>query len=343
MKTTPQYMTDKPLVVFGATGMLASQLVFMACLERFTPYLILHGANLDRLQGLRAEVLESGFAGINVEITTSAEEACARGGYIFYSRSVRSGVKTREAMLLDNAPAAVETAQALAKVSDKVERVVVVTNPSDVIALTLLVHSQLSSDKVCALSALDTMRYHVALRSELPPMLQNATLEGVYTLGSHDMAMAVMRDTVRVDGMGIDELIARGDLTEEQYALIKHRVINGGRIIIKQRGHTAYQSPAYLGYKILKATDSKPFTLPTSRYHNSQEFAHCFFSLPTQITTQEIKHLPLLYSARDREALQKAYESVQNLRDILIQEDYLPPISTWRSELQLLSPSDLIR
>ncbi|MDO4695260.1 hypothetical protein [Porphyromonas sp.] len=327
------FRTQSPLVVFGATGLLGSQLVFMACMDRFSPHLILHGSHLPRLEGLMAEIVEAGFPDIQITITTDTEEACRHGGYFFYSRSVQSGKQTREEMLLDNMPAAKETGLALKGVKDSVKRVVCVSNPSDIIGLALLVHSGLEVEKVCSISALDTSRYRRALRDVL--RVRDEDLSGVYTLGSHDMSMAVMRDTVLIGGKSIDQHIEDGLMTEENWEDIRHRVINGGRMIIKRRGHTAYQSPAYLGYRMLIATDDAPFTYPSSCYHNSTLFPHCFMSLPTCIDDGGCHHLPLSYSSRDVEALSNSYKSISLLRDIAIEHGYLSPLDMWEDRLQI--------
>lgn len=338
---TQTFKTQKPLVVFGATGLLGSQFVFMACADRFSPHVILHGSHLPRLEGLRDEILEAGWGGIEVSITTDTHEACRRGGYIFYSRSVQSGKQTREEMLLDNAPTAKETGLAIRRAQEPVHRVVCVSNPSDIIGLTLLVHSGLAPEKVFSISALDTTRYIRAMREILH--LDEDDMSGVYTLGSHDMSMAVMRDTVRLKGEDIDGRIARGMMTEEEWAEIHDRVVNGGRMIIKRRGHTAYQSPAYLGYRMMMASDEEPFTYPSARYHNSDLFGHCFFSLPTRIDSNGCQHLPLAYSDRDLEALKRSYLSISNLRDIAIGEGHLPSPDQWDKVLQERTDALILR
>ena len=316
------FKTDQPLVVFGATGLLGSQLIFMACADRFSPHLILHGSHLPRLEGLKAEILEAGFEGIEVTITTDTDEACKRGGYLFYSRSVQSGKQTREEMLLDNAPTAKETGLAIRKAPNPILRVICVSNPSDIIGLTLLIHSGLSPEQVFSISALDTTRYIRAMKEVLG--VRREDMSGVYTLGSHDMSMAVMRDTVRIKGKAIDEYISEGSMTEEDWAEIQNRVINGGRMVIKKRGHTAYQSPAYLGYQMLLASDESVFTYPSARYHNSELFPHCFLSLPTIIDSSGCHHEPAYYTDRDINALRQSYRSIRSLRDIAIEHGYLP-------------------
>ena len=326
------FKTDRPLIVFGATGLLGSQLVFMACADRFSPHLILHGSHLPRLEGLKAEILEAGFDGIEVTITTDTDEACRQGGYLFYSRSVQSGKQTREEMLLDNAPTAKETGLAIRKAPNSIHRVVCVSNPSDIIGLTLLIHSGLAPEQVFSISALDTTRYIRAIKEVLG--IEREDMSGVYTLGSHDMSMAVMRDTVRIKGRSIDKCISEGLMTEEDWYEIQNRVVNGGRMVIKKRGHTAYQSPAYLGYQMLLASDEAVFSYPSARYHNSSLFPHCFLSLPTIIDSKGCHHQRQSYTDRDIEALKCSYQSIRTLRDIAIEHGHLPNTALWEQKLQ---------
>lgn len=326
------FRTDLPLIVFGATGLLGSQLVFMACADRFSPHIILHGSHLPRLEGLRVEILEAGFEDIEVTITTDTDEACKRGGYLFYSRSVQSGKLTREEMLLDNAPTAKETGLAIRNAPSPILRIVCASNPSDIIGLSLLIHSGLAPEQVFSISALDTTRYIRAIKEVLG--VEREDMSGVYTLGSHDTSMAVMRDTVHIKGKSIDECISEGIMTEDDWNEIQNRVVNGGRMVIKQRGHTAYQSPAYLGYQMLLASDDMVFSYPSSRYHNSELFPHCFLSLPTIIDNKGCHHQPLYYTERDIEALRLSYQSIRTLMDIATGHGYLPKIDQWDEKLQ---------
>lgn len=326
------YFTECPLVVIGATGRLSSELVFYALLQRFSRRLVLCGGSEERLQGLRDEIEESSFGdewgSLEIHTTLSMEEAVSEGGYLLFAKSVQSSPTTREAMLLSNAPFAVECGRALSAVRDKVERVVCVSNPSDLMGLTLLVHSGLSPERVMSLSSLDTERFRRTLvrRLGVPPRV----LSDVYTLGSHDGAMAPMLDRVRVNGASLSEM---GISSEEEVELVR-AVRYGGISIYKQRGQTAYQSPAVHVLRMLMATDNDPFELPTARYHHSRRYPHTFGSLLTKIDGQGCHHLPTKLTARDGAALDGAFASIERMKQQLIKGGYLPDPSEWACLLQ---------
>lgn len=323
------FHTQEPLVVFGATGMLGSELVYYSVISRFSPHLVLCGSNEDRLKGLKDELEESNIEGVKITTTTSVPEACAYGGYLFFSRSIRAKAQSREEMLADNAPMAVETARAIAPVRNRVKRLVCVSNPSDLIGLVLLVHSGLPADRVMSLSALDTLRLRRALFRRFG---DEVCLKDALTLGSHDNSMATFLHTLRVNNQSLDEI----GYKDEDYKALHKEVRNSGLRIYKLRGHTAYQSPALVSLQMLLANDDSPFTLPTARYHHSERYPYVFGALPTIIDDSGCKHLPLPFTTddRDMEGLDRAFQSIAKQRDWLIDQQILPPTESWQDELQ---------
>lgn len=322
-----EYFSEKPLVVFGATGKLGSELTFYAALARFSRCIVLHGGDEDRLRGVKDELEESDLGDLDIRITTSVDEALSEGGYVFFSRSTRAKLQSRESMLLGNAPLARELGEAVKRCPSSIERVVCVSNPSDLMGMMILVHSGLRPEQVMSLSGLDTMRFRRALSRRLGiPM---SRLESALTLGSHDMKMAPMIDLTQVDGRRLSEI-----LSEEEQEDIIREVMYAGTTIYKYRGHTAYQSPAALSLKILMATQEEPFVLPTSRYHHSDRYPYSFGALPTIIDDNGCRHGDLVSSQKDIERLDLAFSSIAKMRDKLIEEGFLPPVEQWREELQ---------
>lgn len=322
------FHTDKPLVVFGGTGLLGSQLLFFACLQRFTPTIVIHSSSITRAEGVRDELEEAFPPLFNVITTDSVEEACSYGGYIFFSKSIRAEKQTREEMLLENAPYAQEVGIALATYRDKIERVVNVSNPSDLMGLIILVHSGLAPERVMSLSALDTTRLRRTLRRRL--RLPHTLMPDVLTLGSHDTQMAPMLSFAKIEGK---PLSAWGIEADEHGAIIQE-VRRAGIGIYKSRGHTAYQSPALLSLEMLMADDIHPFLLPTARYHHSHRYPYSFAALPTIIDSSGCYHTPFSSDTKDLTLLDDAFSSIAFQRDVLIQRGYLPPTDTWQDELQ---------
>lgn len=312
-------MPQKRLIIFGATGMLGSELAFYAAIlarERGVQLrLVLHSSDMIRLQGLRAELRQSNFSTLEIDCTTSLEEAVASGGDIFFARSTRAKLQSRESMLLGNAPLAQELGRAIREVGREVQRVVCVSNPSDLMGLIIYKESGLPPEQVMSLSALDTMRYRCALWDR---GIVADDPEMVLTLGSHDMQMAPMIDLVRVGGKPLREVIGA-----EKVAEIQKEVIYAGTTIYRQRGHTAWQSPASLSLDMLWADDQHPFLLPTARYHHSRRYPDTFISLPTRIDSSGCHHLEVELSEADQAALDAAYASIRGMQEILAKEGYL--------------------
>lgn len=318
------FFTHHPLVIFGATGRLASEMVFYALLKRFSNHLVLCGSSIDRLQGLKDEIEESGFGDIQIELTLSIQEAVSYGGYILYAKSVPGGAMSREDMLLHNAPFAREAGLAMADVKNKIMRVVCVSNPSDLMGLMLLVHSGLRPEQVMSLSSLDTERFRRSLKRRFA--LRECDLDSVYTLGSHDMLMAPMLDMARVKG-------ERFHLSMDEQEAIIRDVRRAGIRIYKKRGQTAYQSPAVHCLRLLMATDDSPFELPTARYHHSRRYPFTFGSLITRVDSSGCHHLPCCSSQEDMERLDGAFDSIRMMRNRLIEDGFLPAVEEWRKEL----------
>lgn len=325
--TLPQ-KSHLPLVVFGASGMLASQLVFLAEVDEWPSQIILHGSTMSRLQGVAEEMLDAGLT-IPLVLVTDFEEAISYGGNVLYATSVQSRAQTREAMLLQNAPTASRVGKLMSKYKSLIKRVVCVSNPSDLIGLTLLVNSGLPASAVMSLSALDTIRYrkHLSRYLDIPvEQIRNA-----WTLGSHDQSMAVMRDIVEINGTPLVDVLQQKNIAFEQIA---KDVVFGGAQIIKLRGHTAYQSPAWLCYQMLRATDARAFTLPTARYINTPQCPHSYLSLPAVVGSGGCQHWSVRLSEWDRAAFNRSYSSVKGQMETLIKEGILPPITKWPEELR---------
>lgn len=325
------YFTDRPLVVLGATGRLASELVFYALQHHFSRHLVLCGGDIKRLKGLRDEIEESGFGDITIDLTLSISDAISYGGFVLYAKSVPAGAKNREEMLLQNAPFALEAGKAMAEVKHAIERVVCVSNPSDLMGLMLLVHSGLDPEKVMSLSSLDTERLRRALKRRLG--VKEDDLSTTWTLGSHDNQMAPMLGLVRVKGQPLT-------LSKQEREQIILEVRRAGIAIYKQRGQTAYQSPAVHALRLLMATDEQPFEVPTARYHHTEQYAYTFGALPTRVDSNGCHHLPFNCGGDDLQLLDAAFASIASMRDRLIAEGYLPRVEEWGDILQERSVTD---
>ena len=133
---------------------------------------------------------------------------------------------------------------------------VVIFNPADVTALTALIHSGLKPNQLTSLAALDSTRLQQQLAQEFG--VQQDKVTDAYTYGGHGEQMAVFASKAKIDGKPLCEL----PLSAERWAEIKHMTTQGGSNIIKLRGRSSFQSPAYQAVKMIGRR-----TLHRSRRH----------------------------------------------------------------------------
>ena len=82
------------------------------------------------------------------------------------------------------------------------------------------------------------------------------------------------------------------------------------------------------------AVDERPFERPSARYHNSDLYPYTYGSLPTRIDSKGCQHQPFCSSTEDLKRLNGSFESINEMRDILITEGYLPEPKQWNEQLQ---------
>jgi Malate/lactate dehydrogenases len=154
---------------------------------------------------------------------------------------------TREDLLKGNCEIAANLGDNIRKYCPEVKHVMIIFNPADVTALTVLIHSGLRPCRVSSLAALDSTRLQTNLAKEFG--VRQSDVENAYTYGGHGESMAVFMSKATICGTPI----ARMGLTKERIAAIKQETIQGGAEIIKLRGRSSIQSPAYLSIKAIEA------------------------------------------------------------------------------------------
>lgn len=187
---------------------------------------------------------------------------------------------TREDLLKGNCKIAAEFGDNIKKYCPEVEHVVVIFNPADVTALTALIHSGLKPNQLTSLAALDSTRLQQALALEFG--VQQDKVTGAHTYGGHGEQMAVFASQVKVDGKPLAEM----GLSDERWEEIKHHTVQGGSNIIKLRGRSSFQSPAYNAVKMIEAAmGGEKFTLPAGCYvnHDKLGFKNVMMAMPTTI------------------------------------------------------------
>ncbi len=324
------YLTNEKLLIVGAGGMIGSNMAQSALMLGLTPNICLYDIFEPGVHGVADEMAHCAFPGANITWTTDPETAFMGAKYIVSSGGApRKEGMTREDLLKGNCRIAAEFGDYIKKYCPDVKHVVVIFNPADVTALTALIHSGLKPSQMTSLAALDSTRLQQALAQEFG--VQQDKVTGAHTYGGHGEQMAVFASKVKVDGKPLSEM----NLSAERFAQIKHDTIQGGSRIIKLRGRSSFQSPAYCAIKMIAAAmGGEPFTLPAGCYVNCDKcgYKNVMMAMPTTIDAQGVHFDAPQGTAEEMAALQTSYEHLQNMRDEIISLGIVPPVAEWKSE-----------
>ena len=155
-----------------------------------------------------------------------------------------------------------------------------------------------------------------------------SSVTGAHTYGGHGEQMAVFASQVKVDGKPLSEM----GLSAERMAEIKQNTIQGGSAIIKLRGRSSFQSPAYCSVKMIEAAmGGAPFTLPAGTYVNCEQFKNVFMAMPTTIDKSGVHFVQPKGTEEELAALQASYEHLCKMRQEIIDLGIVPPVSEWKS------------
>ena len=321
-----KYLTNEKLVIVGAGGMIGSNMAQSALMLGLTPNLCLYDIYEPGLKGVLAEIDHCAFEGANVTATIDPKEAFTGAKYIISSGGApRKEGMTREDLLKGNCQIAAEFGDNIRKYCPDVKHVVVIFNPADVTALTALIHSGLKPEQLTSLAALDSTRLQEALANEFG--VQQSKVTGAYTYGGHGEAMAVFASQAKIDGKPFAEC----GLSAEKWEQIKHDTIQGGSNIIKLRGRSSFQSPAYNAVKMIEAAmGGAPFTWPAGCYVNNAVFQNVMMAMPSVIDKKGVHFSAPKGTAEEMSALKASYEHLCKMRDEIISLGIVPPVSEWK-------------
>ena len=321
------YLTDEKLVIVGAGGMIGSNMVQSVLMLGLTPNICLYDIYEPGVHGVYDEMCHCGFPGANLSYTVDPEVAFTGAKYIISSGGApRKEGMTREDLLKGNCQIAADFGENIKKNCPDVKHVVVIFNPADVTALTALIHSGLKPNQLTSLAALDSTRLQQQLAQEFG--VQQDKVANAYTYGGHGEQMAVFASKATVDGKALSEL----PLSEERWAEIKHMTIQGGSNIIKLRGRSSFQSPAYQAVKMIEgAMGGEPFTWPAGCYVNCEKcgFKNVMMAMPTVIDKDGVHFTAPEGTAEEMDALKASYAHLQKMRDEIISLGIIPAVEDW--------------
>ncbi len=321
------FLTNEKLVIVGAGGMIGSNMVQSVLMLGLTPNICLYDIFEPGVHGVADEMAHCAFPGANITWTVDPKTAFTGAKYIISSGGApRKEGMTREDLLKGNCQIAAQFGDYIKEYCPDVKHVVVIFNPADVTALTALIHSGLKPNQLTSLAALDSTRLQQQLALEFG--VQQDKVTGAHTYGGHGEQMAVFASKVKVDGKPLADL----PLSAERWAEIKHNTIQGGSNIIKLRGRSSFQSPAYQAVKMIEgAMGGEPFTLPAGCYVNNDKlgYKNVMMAMPTTIDKDGVHFTEPEGTADEMAALQASYEHLQKMRDELVTLGIIPAIKDW--------------
>jgi len=320
-----KFLTNEKLTIVGAGGMIGSNMVQSALMLGLTPNICLYDIYEPGVKGVLAEIDHCAFEGANVTATIDPAEAFTGAKYIISSGGApRKEGMTREDLLKGNCQIAAEFGDNIRKYCPDVKHVVVIFNPADVTALTALIHSGLKPNQLTSLAALDSTRLQEALAQEFG--VQQCKVTGAHTYGGHGEAMAVFASQVKIDGKPLSEM----GLSAERWADIKQRTVQGGSNIIKLRGRSSFQSPAYQAVKMIEAAMGGPeFTWPAGCYVNNAVFKNVMMAMPTVIDKKGVRFVAPKGTAEEMADLKASYEHLCKMRDEIVSLGIVPAVEDW--------------
>ena len=143
--------------------------------------------------------------------------------------------------------------------------------------------------------------------------------------------MAVFASKVKIDGKPLSEL----NLSAERWAEIKHDTIQGGARIIKLRGRSSFQNPAYNAVKMIEAAmGGEKFTLPAGCYVNDDRlgFKNVMMAMPTTIDATGVHYELPTGTNEEMASLKASYEHLCKMREEIISLGIIPAIKEWKND-----------
>ena len=324
-----EFLTDEKLVIVGAAGMIGSNMAQTAAMLGLTPNICLYDVYEPGLAGVTEEMRHCGFEDVNFTYTTDVKEAFKDAKYIISSGGApRKEGMTREDLLKGNATVAEQLGKDIKAYCPDVKHVVIIFNPADITGLVTLIWSGLKPSQVSTLAALDSIR----LQSELAKHFGVAQSEvtGCRTYGGHGEAMAVFASTAKVQGTPLLDLIGTPKLSTEKWAEIKQKTVQGGSNIIKLRGRSSFQSPAYVSVKMIEAAmGGDEFAWPAGRYVSFAGLDHIMMAMEVSITERGSAYEEVIGTPEEMAELKKSYDHLVKMREEVIALGVLPPVEKW--------------
>ena len=320
-------LTNDKLVIVGAAGMIGSNMVQSALMMGLTTDICLY--DVFSPEGVAEEMRQSGFGDVKITATTDAKEAFTNAKYIISSGGApRKEGMTREDLLAGNCKIAEELGMNIKQYCPNVKHVIIIFNPADLTGLVTLLYSGLKPNQVTTLAALDTTRLQSALAKKFNVMRSEIT--GCATYGGHGEQMAVFGSHVEIAGRKLTDIIGTPEFTNEEWQQMKEDVTKGGAQIIKLRGRSSFQSPAYLSVEMIRSVmGGEKFRFPVGTYVSNEKYDHIMMAMDTVLDENGATYKVPQGTPEENAKLDASYEHLCHMRDELVDLGIVPPISEW--------------
>lgn len=324
------FLTNDKLVIIGAGGMIGSNMAQTAAMMRLTPNICLYDPYLPGLEGVAEEIRHCGFQGLNMTFTDNFEEALKGAKYIVSSGGApRKDGMTREDLLKGNSEIAADLGEHIKRLCPDVKHVVIIFNPADITGLVTMLHAGIDPRRVTTLAALDSTR----LQSELAKHFGVAQSEvtGARTFGGHGEQMAVFASNAKIAGKPLKDYMGTDKLTKEQWEEIRTKTTKGGANIIKLRGRSSFQSPAYCSIEMIAAAmGGAEFPWPAGTFVNNDKFQNIMMAMDTKIGKDGIVTYNMPEGIPEEMAeLEASYKHLVDLRNQVIEMGVIPAVEDW--------------
>lgn len=324
------FLTNDKLVIIGAGGMIGSNMAQTAAMMRLTPNICLYDPYLPGLEGVAEEIRHCGFQGLNMTFTDNFEEALKGAKYIVSSGGApRKDGMTREDLLKGNSEIAADLGEHIKRLCPDVKHVVIIFNPADITGLVTMLHAGIDPRRVTTLAALDSTR----LQSELAKHFGVAQSEvtGARTFGGHGEQMAVFASNAKIAGKPLKDYMGTDKLTKEQWEEIRTKTTKGGANIIKLRGRSSFQSPAYCSIEMIAAAmGGAEFPWPAGTFVNNEKFQNIMMAMDTKIGKDGIVTYNMPEGTPEEMAeLEASYKHLVDLRNQVIEMGVIPAVEDW--------------
>ena len=323
------FLTDDKLLIVGAGGMIGSNMCMIAAMLHLTPNICLYDVYAPGLEGVAEEMFHCGFEGANITWTTDVKEAFTDAKYIISSGGApRKAGMTREDLLKGNCEIARGLGEDIQAYCPDVKHVVIIFNPADLTGLVTLLYSGLKPSQVTTLAALDSTRLQSALAKKFGVMQSEIT--GCATYGGHGEQMAVFGSHVEIAGRKLTDIIGTPEFPAEEWEQMKTDVTKGGAQIIKLRGRSSFQSPAYLSVEMIRSVmGGEKFRFPVGTYVCNEKYNHIMMAMDTVLDENGATYKVPQGTPEENAKLDASYEHLCHMRDELVTLGIVPPISEW--------------